>query len=50
MNDEYQYRYLERIGLLCGLSAPTKEQEAMANHEAWEAVKRLWPISTRMDD
>ena len=48
MNDEYNYRYLERIGLLCGLEAPTVDQQAVANHEAWEAVRRLWPLTTML--
>lgn len=33
-SDEARYRYQERLGMLCGSSEPTKEQEAIARMEA----------------
>ena len=34
IQEEYLYRYRERIGILCGPEAPTPEQQCMALAEA----------------
>jgi hypothetical protein len=41
---EFDYRLQERLGILCGAGTPTKEQQAIAEKEAWEAIKKIWPI------
>jgi hypothetical protein len=41
---EFDYRLQERLGILCGAAEPTKEQQALAEKEAWDAIKKLWPI------
>lgn len=38
---EFNYRYEERIAILCGKNDPTAEQMAMAMQEAEEAIKKL---------
>lgn len=38
---EWQYRYTERLGLLCGTDSPTPDQKAIAIKEANEAVMKL---------
>lgn len=39
---EWEYRYDERLGILCGSDEPTKEQKLIAFQEAdeWEATYR----------
>lgn len=34
-DDEYSYRLLENLGIMCGDQAPTKEQLEVARKEAW---------------
>jgi hypothetical protein len=46
MNDEElakerDYRYQERLGILCGADKPTPEQEQLAAKEADETVLQL---------
>lgn len=42
LNDEFLYRYRERIALLCpNGETPTAEHEDMARREGWEAVNYL---------
>lgn len=38
---EFDYRYAERLGHLCGASEPTREQIDLAFKEASEAVETL---------
>lgn len=38
---EWNYRYEERLGILCGDKAATCEQRIIAKAEANDAVKRL---------
>lgn len=44
---EYRYRYLERLGFLCGTRMPKGWEERWARHEALEAVLRLCPPELR---
>jgi len=39
--EEWDYRYQERLCILCGKERPTEEQEQMASKEADEAIERL---------
>ena len=34
LQEEYQYRYDERLGIFCGNNEPTVEQKAIATEEA----------------
>ena len=49
---EWQYRYLERIGMLCGTDNPTAEQNAIAKAEAdaWLEEQPLASASSLPDD
>lgn len=38
---EWQYRYDERIGILCGTNQPTPQQVDLAKREADEAIRKL---------
>lgn len=40
---EWNYRYQERLGILCGAGEPTQEQDRIAREEAnavYEALKK----------
>jgi hypothetical protein len=39
--EEWDYRYQERLGILCGQDRPTEAQEQIASREANEAVAAL---------
>lgn len=41
LQNEWDYRYTERIGIMCGTEEPTEEQKAIAKKEADEAVTIL---------
>lgn len=41
LEKEWNYRYQERLGNLCGAGEPTTEQKALAFEEAQEAVEAL---------
>ena len=38
---EWDYRYNERLGIMCGSDQPTKEQDAIARQEADGAIEKL---------
>lgn len=38
---EFDYRLEERLGILCGTSKPTREQDAIAYDEASKALMTL---------
>lgn len=44
--DEWNYRRDERIAILCGDSAPTPAQIAIADREADEAIEALLRVAT----
>ena len=48
LNDEWQYRYQERLGILCGAAIPTPEQRTIARNEANEAISKLKEPETQM--
>lgn len=39
--EEYRYRYLERLGLMCEDREPTPEQRTFAQQQALKEVKAL---------
>ena len=41
LQSEREYRYQERIGIMCGDSEPTEEQKSIAKKEADEAITIL---------
>jgi len=45
---EWQYRYHERLGILCGTAIPTLEQEAIARAEA-DAWLEAQPLKSCLD-
>lgn len=40
-NDEWNYVYNERLGILCEDNEPTAEQRAIAKQDADEAVRKM---------
>ena len=40
-DEEWNYRYQERLGILCGAADPTPEQDALARGEADQIVGQL---------
>ena len=44
---ERQYRYNERLGMLCENREPTPQQMAIARKEADDAIKILYPTETK---
>lgn len=41
IQDEWTYRYQERLGILCGDREPTEQERAIATAEADQAVKMI---------
>ena len=41
LKEEWDYRYQERLGLLCEDRVPTKQEEEMARREANKAIERI---------
>lgn len=41
MREEYRYRYLERLGMMCEDREPTPEQRAYAQKEAMATIEEL---------
>lgn len=41
LREEYRYRYLERIGMMCEDREPTPEQREYARQEALKAVEQF---------
>lgn len=39
--EEWRYRYEERLGILCGLDAPTLAQRKLASDEAHAILNKL---------
>lgn len=44
IQSEFNYRVTERLGILCGAAESTPAQKALAEKEAWDAIKKIWPI------
>lgn len=41
LQEEWDYRYHERIGIMCGTAEPTPEQEQLARQEADATIQQL---------
>lgn len=45
MQSEFDYRVTERLAILGAGNPPTREQKEIAEKEARESLKQLWPIT-----